>query len=73
MGARLSTLLRAFITNGFVAPAHLPLGVAMVLSATMRLPFSALDRLHLGLAGSDQPRRCLSSDTGGAVRLISTT
>ena len=55
MGARLSTLLRAFVANGFVAPAHLPLAVAMVLSATMRLPFSALDRLHLGLAGSDMP------------------
>ena len=55
MGARLSTLLRAFVANGFVAPAHLPLAVAMVLSATIRLPFSALDRLHLGVAGSEIP------------------
>ncbi len=52
MGARLSTLLQALLASGPVAPAHLPLLLAMLLSATLRAPFRALDQLRLALAGN---------------------
>jgi hypothetical protein len=46
MGARLTTLLRAFVENGFVDPMQLPLALLLVLSAAARLPFRALDQLQ---------------------------
>lgn len=55
MGARLTTLVRALLANGPVRPAHVPLVAAMVLSATLRLPFGALDRLHLVRAARASP------------------
>lgn len=55
MGARLGTLVRAFAANGPLAPAHLPLACAMLLSATIRAPFRVLDRLQLARAGPSMP------------------
>lgn len=56
MGARLSTLIRAFARNGPVAPAHAGLAAVMVLSAAARGPFRVWDRVRFARLRRSRPR-----------------
>ena len=56
MGARLTTLIRAFARNGPVERAHAGLAAVMILSAAVRGPFAVWDRVRFARLRRSRPQ-----------------